>query len=299
MITVFGSINMDLVAIASKMPRPGETVAGLHSSASPGGKGANQALAARRAGAGVRMAGAVGQDPFGAEALALLKDASVDLSLVRKVEQSTGTAHVVVDAGGENAIVVVPGANGQVEESDARCVLEGMKAGETLVLQMEIPPRAVEAALVAARAKGVVSIFNVAPMTSDAIRLYTGADIVVANETEFEALVGAPVHSEEQRLDAMKRLHAQSGRTLVVTLGADGAVAIHAGDVYRAEGLKITPVDTVGAGDTFCGYLAAALDAGLDFASALRRAVVAGSLACTKSGAQPAIPLMAEVQARL
>ncbi len=299
MITVFGSINMDLVAIASKMPRPGETVAGLQSSASPGGKGANQALAARRAGAGVRMAGAVGHDPFGAEALALLKDASVDLSLVRAVEQSTGTAHVVVDAGGENAIVVVPGANGQVEESDARCVLEGMKAGETLVLQMEIPPRAVEAALVAARAKGVVSIFNVAPMTSDAIRLYTGADIVVANETEFEALVGAPVHSEEQRLDAMKRLHAQSGRTLVVTLGADGAVAIHAGDVYRAEGLKITPVDTVGAGDTFCGYLAAALDAGLDFASALRRAVVAGSLACTKSGAQPAIPLMSEVQARL
>ncbi len=148
MITVFGSINMDLVAIASKMPRPGETVVGLQSSASPGGKGANQAVAARRAGAGVRMAGAIGQDPFGAEALALLKDASVDLSPVRAVKQPTGSAHVVVDAGGENAIVVVPGANGQVEEDDARSVLEGMNAGEMVVLQMEIPPCAVEAARV-------------------------------------------------------------------------------------------------------------------------------------------------------
>lgn len=299
MITVFGSINMDLVATATTMPRPGQTVAGLQSSAAPGGKGANQALAARRAGADVRMAGAVGRDHFAAEALTLLKEASIDLSLVRIVDRPTGTAHVVVDGSGENAIVVVPGANGEVEAQDARGVLETMRPGEFLVLQMEVSASAVEAALVAAKAKGIISILNVAPMSADAARLSAAADIVVANETEFEMLVGRSPLSGEERMSALQSLHSRSGQTLVVTLGAKGVIAIHEGEIYSAEGLAIAPVDTVGAGDTFCGYLAAALDAAVDFGSALQRAAIAGSLACTMAGAQSSIPFETEVQKHL
>lgn len=299
MITVFGSINMDLVATATTMPRPGQTVAGLHSSVAPGGKGANQALAARRAGADVRMAGAVGHDHFAADALALLKEASIDLSLVRVVDRPTGTAHVVVDGSGENAIVIVPGANGEVRPQDADGVLGDMKSGEFLILQMEISVAAVEAAIMAAKGRGVVSVLNVAPMSAEAARLSAAADIIVANEIEFEMLVGRSSLFGELRVSALRDLHSRSGQTLVVTLGAEGAIAIHEGLIYSAEGLGIVPIDTVGAGDTFCGYLVASLDARHEFGQALQRATVAGSLACTKAGAQPSIPVGTEVQRHL
>lgn len=125
------------------------------------------------------------------------------------------------------------------------------------------------------------------------------ADIVVANETEFELLAGREGLSAAEREEAMQALSRETGQTVIVTLGAEGVVAVHSGAIHRAKGLKIEPVDTVGAGDTFCGYLAASLDAGLDFDAALRRAAVAGSLACLNPGAQPAIPLAAEVDAKI
>ncbi|MDK1491694.1 ribokinase [Sinorhizobium sp. 7-81] len=299
MITVLGSINMDLIATTARLPKPGETVAGTGFSTAAGGKGANQALAARRAGASVRMAGAVGWDSFAEGALALLKEAGADLSLIKTVDAPTGTAHIIVGGDGENVIVVVASANATVSDSDATTALETMSAGDTLMLQLEIPATSVEKALAEAKRRGIRSIINIAPLTPDAARLGRMADTVIANETEFELLAGKSGIDAAAREAAMKQLHQETGQTVIVTLGAEGVIAIHDGAVHRAKGLTIEPVDTVGAGDTFCGYLAAGLDAGLAFADALRQAAVAGSLACLKPGAQPAIPLAIEVAARL
>ncbi|MBO9122475.1 MULTISPECIES: ribokinase [unclassified Rhizobium] len=299
MITVFGSINMDLIATTQRLPKPGETVAGNGFSTAAGGKGANQALAARRAGRSVTMAGAVGHDGFSDEALALLKDAGTDLQSVKRADEPTGTAIILVGGDGENMIAVVPGANGTVTAQDADQAVGAMSKGDTLMLQLEIPVPAVEQALAAARAKGVTTILNLAPLIADAARLGRLADIVIANETEFELLAGQENMSAEDREAALKRLNAETGQTLIVTLGGDGVVAIRDGVISRAKGLKIEPVDTVGAGDTFCGYFAASLDEGIDFEPALRRAAVAGSLACLTAGAQPSIPSRDDVANKL
>ncbi|MCF3639177.1 ribokinase [Rhizobium sp. TRM95111] len=299
MITVFGSINMDLIATTERLPRPGETVAGRSFQTAAGGKGANQALAARRAGAPVRMAGCVGGDAFADEALALLRHAGTDLSQIRETASPTGTAHILVGGDGENVIVVVPGANGEVTASDALTAIGSMRPRDTVMLQLEVPAAAVETALDESRKRGVRSVINLAPLTPEARRLGAKADILVANETEFELFAGENALSPEAREAAMRRLHAASGQTIIVTLGADGVVAIRDGNMHRAKGLVIEPVDTVAAGDTFCGYLAASLDQGLDFDRALRRAAVAGSLACLKRGAQPSIPMAEEVEAHL
>ncbi|WP_320201227.1 ribokinase [Agrobacterium sp. rho-13.3] len=299
MITVFGSINMDLVATSDRLPKPGETVTGKAFATAAGGKGANQALAARRAGAEVKMAGAIGDDAFAAPALTLLRDAKADLSLVKTVAGPTGTAVILIGEGGENMISVIPAANGEVSETDAERAVSEMAAGDILMLQLEVPADAIEAALKAAKAKRVTTIINTAPLTAQAAQLSRLVDIVIANETEFELLIGKSDLSAEQREKELVARHGETGQTLIITLGADGVIAIRNGKVFKAQGLKIVPVDTVGAGDTFCGYLAASLDAGLDFEAALRRAAVAGSLACTKEGAQPSIPVASDVDARL
>ena len=290
MITVFGSINMDLIATTIRLPKPGETVAGQSFTTAAGGKGANQALAARRAGSTVRMAGAVGEDGFAEPALALLKEAGVLLDTVRPVSDPTGTAIILVGGDGENMIAVVPGANGAVSAEDAEKSVGLLSERDILMMQMEVPAGAMETAFRLAKTQGTTTIFNTAPLTDDAIRLAGLADIVVSNETEFELLIGRSGLSADERVSEMQQMAERTGQTLVVTLGPEGVVAIHRGQILRATGLKITPVDTVGAGDTFCGYLAASLDQGLDFAAALRRAAIAGSLACLKAGAQPSIP---------
>lgn len=299
MITVLGSINMDLIATVDRLPQPGETVAGKSFSTAAGGKGANQALAARRAGASVRMCGAVGQDEFADPSLVHLADAGVGLSEVRRVDTPTGTAHILVDARGENQIVVVAGANGAVTAADADNSIAVMSGGDHLLLQLEIPPQAIRTAMQDARQRGVITVLNIAPLTDEAAELASHADIVIANETEFELLAGGGSLTAEQREKALMRLHEQSGQTLIVTLGADGVIAARDGSLHTAPGLAIEPVDTVGAGDTFCGYLAADLDRGHGFGTALRRAAIAGSLACLKPGAQPAIPVESDVDAAI
>ncbi len=184
-------------------------------------------------------------------------------------------------------------------DADARATVAALSPTDTLVLQLEIPTGAVETALTEARARKIRSIINIAPLTEHAAALGRMAAIVVANETEFERLAGRDRLSSEERELAMRTLVEETGQTVIVTLGADGVIALHEGAFYRAKGLVIEPVDTVGAGDTFCGYLAAGLDAGLAFEEALSRAAIAGSLACLKPGAQPAIPLASEVDAAL
>jgi ribokinase len=292
-ITVVGSINLDLIATVERLPAPGETVAGGDFGTAPGGKGANQALAARRAGAEVRMIGAVGKDAFAAEALSLLEEGGVDLSHIGRTHASTGTALILVDAKGENVIAVVPGANRSVLPGDLAAA--GLKKGEYLLLQQEIPLETVESALKAARKAGAVSVLNTAPFRPEAASFVGEADYVVANETEFDLYADALSLPPGDRTRRMAAFMERTRRTLIVTLGADGVLAATPDGTLTVPALEVTPVDTVGAGDTFCGYLAAALASGLPLEQALRRAAAAASLACLKEGAQPSIPLAAEV----
>lgn len=295
MICVLGSINMDLITTTDRLPKPGETLAGNHFSTAPGGKGANQALAAARAGASVKMAGAVGNDNFADMATELLKAANVDMTAVKQSDEPTGTALILVGGDGENMIAVVAGANGDVTGDDAVSLIETMSDGDFILLQMEISANGVEKALISARESNIRSVFNIAPMVPETLALAPLADIIVANETEFDLLIGKGTLSHEGRIDEMAAYHQTHQRTVVITLGAEGVIAQHEGMFYRVMGLKIKPVDTVGAGDTFCGYLTEGLDQGLDFELALRRAAVAGSLACLNHGAQPAIPYADQV----
>jgi ribokinase len=299
MITVLGSINMDLIATVSRLPKPGETVTGSHFVTAPGGKGANQALAARRAGADVAMVGACGEDEFAVPALTYLRYDGVNLDRVKSASTATGVALIFVGGDAENVIAIVPGANGTVTAEDAKAAVAEMNRNDILMLQMEIPPAATEAGLLAAREKGVTTAVNIAPITPDARRLAQLATIVIANETEFELFAGQSGLSDEAREAEMLRINREYRQTIIVTLGADGVVAAREGKIVRTMGLEIEPVDTVGAGDTFCGYLAAGLDRGLKFETALRRAAVAGSLACMKAGAQPSIPMAREVDERV
>jgi ribokinase len=293
MITVIGSINLDLIATVGRLPRPGETVPGDGFSTAPGGKGANQALAARRAGARVKMVGAVGNDAFAGQATALLQEGGVDLSAVRATGDATGIAVILVEKAGENVIAIVPGGNGAVSNDDV--TRAAIASGDHVVLQLEIPMETVAASLAAARAAGAVSLLNTAPFRAEAAAFLAQADYVIANETEFDLYAETLGLNGDDRESRIRDFAAKTGRIIVVTLGADGVVAATQDGFHRANGLTITPVDTVGAGDTFCGYFAAGLEAGLDLPTALRRAAVAGSLACLKPGAQPSIPSAQEV----
>jgi ribokinase len=297
LITVVGSINLDLIATVERLPGPGETVRSGGYSTAPGGKGANQALAAARAGGKVRMIGAVGKDGFATDALVCLKDGKVQLSGVREAAAATGVALIFVDAKGENVIVVAPGANDTVLAGDL--AKARFTKGEVVLLQHEIPLATVEAALAAVAEAGAVSVLNTAPFRPEAAKLLPMADYVVSNETEFDLYADALKLSGDDRAARMRAFVERTGRTIIVTLGSEGVIAASPEGDLTVPALKITPVDTVGAGDTFCGYFGAGLDARLPLEQALRRAAAAGSLACLKPGAQPAIPHAKEVDEAL
>jgi len=297
LVIIIGSINLDLIATVERLPKPGETVPGESFRIAPGGKGANQALAAARAGAKVRMVGAVGKDSFAKDALALLAKGGVDLSCVHEAHAPTGTALILVGGDGENIIAVVAGANAAVVPGDL--TKADLKRRDVVLLQHEVPLETVEAALDAARKAGAVSLLNTAPYHAEASELLAKADYVIANEIEFDLYAGALQLDGRDRDARMQAFAQKTGRTIVVTLGADGVRAATPEKFLKVPALKVAPVDTVGAGDTFCGYLGASLETGLDLEAALKRAAYAGSLACLKRGAQPAIPLAADVDKAL
>lgn len=296
MISVFGSIGLDQIGTVPRLPRPGETVLGGVFATAPGGKGANQALAARRAGAQVRQIGAVGDDAMAIAALALLKAGGVDLSAVRIVPGATAVAMIFVDAHGENCIAVLPGANAGITAGEADTALGQLPPGAIVMAQQEIAQTATAHALDIAKTNGLISILNTAPYLDSTRTVAHKASILVANETEFALLTETTLAQRDAAMAAWAKRHDQ---TVIVTLGKDGARAATPAARFSVPSLPIVPVDTVGAGDTFCGYLAAGLDAGLNLDVAMRRAVCAGSLACLKPGAQPAIPFAAEVDRAL
>src|SRR5579863_3953492 len=263
MILVFGSINIDVLVPVLLLPRPGETVLGGDYALLPGGKGANQALAACRAGAAVAMAGAVGNDAFAGLALEALRGAGVDLGLVRRVERPTGVALIMVGEGeqrGENLIAVAPGAN---RDAEAASVPDTVLGPETvLVCQMEVPAAENWALIRRARAAGARVVLNLAPAAPVDPALFAEIDVLVANEGEAAALDADPA-------TLARRLR----QALVVTRGGAGSTAFLAdGGRIDTPALAIEPIDTTGAGDTFVGVLAAGLDRRFDLATALRQA---------------------------
>ncbi|MFD2647466.1 ribokinase [Devosia albogilva] len=292
MLIVLGSTNLDQIGTVTRLPRPGETVSGHTFSTAPGGKGANQALAARRAGAEVQFFSAVGEDAFGPAALELLQQDGVDLTGVRRTDAHTGIAMILVDEAGENVIAVLPGANATVDEAAAEAALAGRGPGDVLVLQQEIPMATNRRALALAKAQGVRTLLNIAPFVPETTGIAAAADILIANETEFALLVG----EFGDRLEAaMLERAATCGQIVVVTLGAAGVRIAVDGTILSIPSMPVEVVDTVGAGDTFCGYFAAGLSAGDTIERAARRAAAAASLACTRAGAQPSIPYRGEL----
>jgi ribokinase len=298
MIYVVGSINLDYIAVVDRLPRPGETVVGVALTTSPGGKGANQALAARRAGAEVAMVAAVGSDNAAEQATRFLARDGVDLkSHLFHFAGNTGSAIIHVDRSGENSISIFAGANSALKVADIEKSLAALAADDILLLQLEVPAAIVARALELAHDAGATSILNIAPVLPETRRLVEMADIVVANETEFAETFDAPA---DDFIDAATRWTTRSGRTLVVTLGAKGAVLVDGADgrkVLEVKPPRVNVVDTVGAGDTFCGYFAAGLAKGMSKDDALRHAVVASALTCQQHGAQAPMPYESDVWA--
>lgn len=296
MIHVFGSLNVDLVVPVAHLPTAGETVLGRSYRVVAGGKGANQALAARRAGAAVRMVGAVGRDGFADIALAELAADGVDLAGIARVDAPTGAAFIGVDESGQNQIIVASGANLEVRATQVAD--ESWRRGDMLLLQMEVPLGENETLALRARGAGLCTILNVAPALPLSPQMLGAVDWLVVNEVESVAAAGA-LGADSLAPETAARFLAGKGVATVVTLGAEGAIA-YAGDrAWRIGALSVQPVDSTGAGDAFVGVFAAILDAGGDPPEALRWASVAGALACLVEGAQPSLPRRALIEARV
>lgn len=300
-VVVVGSINVDLTVTASPMPRPGETVAGGSFSSGLGGKGANQAVAAARAGATTSMVGAVGRDTFGSLALGALRDDHVDVAWVEEVDGATGVAHIRVDARtGENTIVIVPEANGALTPARVEEALRTLApASPVVLLQLETP---LEVALATAHACGELGlrlVLDPAPAAPLPDEIWQGVWLACPNETEAELLTGTRVTDVRSAERAARWFSERGVRQVVVTRGGRGTVVVGPAGTSDIPAFGVTPVDTTAAGDTFAGALGAAVAADLAWPVALRRAAAAGALATTKTGATSSIPTAAEVDAYL
>jgi ribokinase len=290
MIIVFGSINLDVIFPVPHIPAPGETVLAPSIRIEPGGKGANQAVAAARDGASVVMAGAIGRDTLANSALALLREANVDLTRVVEADVSTGCAAIGVDPAGDNAIMVGSGANLAARQSQIEDAL--LTPETTLVLQMEVSAEETATLIGRAHAKGARIILNLAPAAALPEAALRSLDVLVVNETESAWLA-----SHLQCPDSASGLRDRLGVTIVRTLGADGLEMATAETVMAIPARAITAVDTTAAGDCFVGVLTAALDRGATLIAALNRATAAAGLCCTRRGSQGSIPSASETDA--
>lgn len=288
MITVVGSVNRDLVVRVEHHPAPGETVLGSDHETMPGGKGANQAVAATRLGSNVAFVGRVGADEVGSTLAAELVSEGIDASyLLVDQDAPSGLAIITVDDAGENAIVVSPGANARVSSADIDGATAVLMAATVTLLQLETPLEAVTAA--AEVSEGIV-VLNAAPASTLPDALIRSTDVLVVNRGELQALTGSDDPTSARTLPVP---------VTVVTLGPDGAHIVRADGDESVPAPEVSPIDTTGAGDTFCGALAAGLDQGLSLEASVRRAVVAGSVAVTAIGARTGMPSAAELEAVL
>jgi ribokinase len=297
---VAGSINMDVVATADRHPRIGETVAGHAVLYFPGGKGANQAVAAAKLGAPTTLLGRIGTDAFGNELRAFLAAQGVDLGFVQQTaEGHTGTAIITV-ANADNTIVVIPGANALVDRSDVATV--SLARGDVAVSQFEIPLPAISAFFERARAAGATTILNPAPAIEFDTGLLDLVDILILNETELGFLTKTELRDSDDHarfIEAARRLQTDRDRIICVTLGKRGVLALIDGRSLIVPGRAVEAVDTTGAGDCFVGALAARLAAGESIRDALDYANAAASICVQRMGAAPSMPTAAEVEVAL
>ncbi|MGI8847130.1 MAG: ribokinase [Candidatus Dormibacteria bacterium] len=296
-VVVVGSIGGDIVVATDRHPRAGETVPGAGLAMFPGGKGANQALAAARAGAATAMVGRIGDDEAGRRQQAMLAGSGVDISGVRVCQEApTQTAIIVVDSSGENTIVVCAGASGLVDASDSGDL--HLDAADVLVCQLEIPQPAVLAALRRAHRAGALTILNLAPAAEPIPGLLDLVDMLVVNETEAAFLLGrSTVITPGTAASVARELRTRDDQTFVVTLSAAGAVAVRGEDVIAVGGHEVDVLDTTGAGDCFVGYLAAERALGGDLDSGLVTANAAASICVQRRGAGSSQPTRDEVLA--
>lgn len=305
-ILVVGSLNADLVVRAPRFPQPGETISGEDLQTLPGGKGANQAVAAARLGASVSMLGRVGKDSFGDILIHNLQSNQVDTSHVRRDEASTGTAIIIVDSKGQNSIVLSPGANGKVSPTDVETASfsdpltrpsgQSGQRFSLLLLQLEIPIETVLSAAQRAKESALQVVLNPAPARALPDQLISLPDFLVPNENELALLTNQTVNDISSAEKASKLLLERGAQMVIVTLGANGALIVTGEQTKHIPPFKVNVVDTTAAGDAFIGGFASALLQNKSLEEAVRYGCACGALAATRFGAQPSLPTKEEVE---
>lgn len=290
---VVGSINQDLTMVTERHPRPGETVLGTDLHSGPGGKGANQAVAAARLESRVAMIGRVGDDEHGRRLIEMLEAEQVDVSaVVIDAAMTTGMAVIIVDVAGENSIVVSPGANRFVDAEQVRTHAGMLASARVVLAQLEIPVETVAEA--ASVASGMI-LLNPAPAQTLPGDLLAGVDVLIPNRSELAGLTGKEEPTDWDEVVDLARMVEGPG-AVVVTLGAEGAMVVEGDEATHIPSPKVEAVDTTGAGDAFCGALAHALAGGAPLTEAARWGVTAGAIATTRRGAQTALPTLSELR---
>ena len=297
-IVIFGSINMDMIAQTPHFPKPGETVIGTHFMTLPGGKGANQAVATAKLGRLTYFVGRVGGDSFGRDLSKGLETFNINTQGVFiDQKSSSGVAMINVETSGENTIIVIPGANGNINEADVTRLQKLLPKTSLLLLQLEIPLKAVEMAAKEAKKLGVTVMLDPAPAPETLPdSLYSSIDIITPNQTEAEKLVGFPLENSEMIKKAADVLLKRGVKIVIIKLGEKGAFYATKNEQGFVSPIIVKSMDTVGAGDGFNGGVAAALDRGLSLKEALKWGTIVGALTTTKEGAQTALPDLETVQ---
>ncbi|WP_378956117.1 ribokinase [Pelosinus sp. sgz500959] len=295
-VLVVGSLNMDLVATAQRLPQRGETIFGKEFATFPGGKGANQAVAAGKLDAIVHMVGCIGHDGFGSELMGSLEANQVHTNFIRQVDASTGTALITVADDGANTIVVVGGANMECTSIDVDRALESLLEPGILLVQNEVSRETVEYAIEAAKARGWMVILNPAPARQIQKKLMSCVDIIMPNETEMALLTDCPVETLDEIVCAAGILLESGVKNVIVTMGSKGAVCCNELGYQQIKPYSVNAVDTTAAGDAYTGGLATALAEGKTLLESMDFAAAVAGISVTRRGAQPSLPWRAEVE---